>query len=53
MAEDSCKSEKRHLGGVTCHKQEPFCIRTCGSEATGQEEVEVAIMAFQGPDFMY
>ena len=53
MTEDSCKSENRQLGGVTCHKQEPFFIHTCGGEPTGQGEVEVAAMAFQEPDLMY
>ena len=57
LAEKSHKSEERHLGGVICHKQEPFCVRMCGGETTErtpvQEEVEVAFMASQGPDFMF
>lgn len=57
LAEESHKSEKRHLGGAICHKQESFCIRMCGGETTERtpvrEEVEVAFMASRGPDFMF
>lgn len=57
LAEESHRSEKRHLGGAICHRQEPFCIRMCGGETTermpAQEEVEVAFMASRGPDFMF